>query len=413
MLACYYKSDRTVSRLQSGPSAPFLDGFAESLRQKGYSAITIRYHAGAAHHLCCWAAEKGLAPSQLDDRLGQSFLRHLPSCRCSLGLQGRFIHHARFSVPLFIGHLREIGVLAAPKPTEAAPQPLLEGFRHWMLHHRGVAPSTLKLYDRLLPSVLATVADTSRLNAKGLRAFLLERSKHVSTGTLQNEANAVRLFVRYLIAEGKAAPGLDAAIPTVANWRLAALPRCLSSPEAGRLIAACDPSTRCGLRDRAIVLLLIRLGLRASDVRRLRLGDINWSEASLRVSGKGRREARLPLTQEVGDALLAYLERGRPPVAADHVFIRVRPPLLPLGASATVSSIAASAMRRAGIRTPSPGSHVLRHTAARQMLQHGVDLQGIAAVLRHRSLKTTYHYAKVDAALLRLIVQPWPEVPSC
>jgi site-specific recombinase XerD len=159
--------------------------------------------------------------------------------------------------------------------------------------------------------------------------------------------------------------------------------------------------------------LLARLGLRADDIVRLRISDIDWQMANIRLSGKGRREALLPLTQEVGDAILAYLERGRPDVDTDRVFIRAIAPLRPTANSGLVSKIVARAIKRAGVITTFRGAHVLRHSAATQMLRQGITLQDISAVLRHRSVETTIIYAKVDVGLLQLIAQPWPEGTSC
>jgi integrase/recombinase XerD len=410
MLANHFKSAATVTRLNSGPAAPFLEGFVETLEAKGYADPTIRYHVGAVHHLCSWASAKALDLSRFDDARFQSFLRHLPSCHCAMEYRGQFMHHARFSVALFEPYLREIGVLPVADRKEDK-DPLLASFRHWMLNHRGVTESTLEIYDRFIPRLLETVAgDATRINAATLRSFFAERTKAFSQGYASNVANAIRVFVRYLIAEGISPPGLDNALPPIASWRDTSLPRFLPSSDIDRVIAACDPSTKEGLRDRAIVLLLVRLGLRASDILRLRLQDLGWYDASIRVCGKGRREARLPLTQEVGDAVLAYLQSGRPPVKAPDLFVRLKTPIRPFADSGAICAIAAAAIRRAGIRVPCRGSHILRHSAAREMLRQGVSLQEIGSVLRHRSLYTTLHYAKVDHTLLRLVVQPWPEV---
>jgi site-specific recombinase XerD len=283
-----------------------------------------------------------------------------------------------------------------------------------MVQHRGVTDSTLDLYDYVIADLLETVGgDPSRFDARGLRTFVLDRVECHAKSSAKNVTSAMRMFLRYLIAEGKCQAGLDSAIPSVAHWRLSALPRYLSASDVERLVAACDVSTRVGCRDRAIILLLARLGLRGGDIVRLQLTDIDWQEASLRVLGKGRREVRLPLTQEVGDAILAYLEQGRQPVSTEHLFIRSRAPSRPLSASHSVSNIVARALHRAGVVSPFRGAHVLRHSAATEMLRQGVSLQGIGAVLRHRSIETTAHYAKVDVALLRLVAQPWPEVTSC
>jgi site-specific recombinase XerD len=191
---------------------------------------------------------------------------------------------------------------------------------------------------------------------------------------------------------------------------LSSLPRYLSDSEVQRTIDACDVDTLQGVRDRAILVLLVRLGLRASDVAGLRLFDFDWQVATVVVSGKSRQEARLPLPQEVGDAVLQYLE-VRPQHETVYVFLRIPAPrqrLSPTG----VSTIARRAMRQAGLSTPR-GAHILRHTAATQWLRQGVSLDAIRTLLRHRSMDMTATYAKVDIELLRQVVQPWPEVLRC
>jgi site-specific recombinase XerD len=162
------------------------------------------------------------------------------------------------------------------------------------------------------------------------------------------------------------------------------------------------------------LLLLSRLGLRAGDIRTLRLDDINWHEGTLRVSGKGRRQIRLPLPQDAGDALLTYLRRARPRVDLDQVFLCINAPVRSLQPPASVSNIVGLALRRAGITNPpSKGANLLRHSAATSMLRAGATLDAIGSVLRHRSADTTAHYAKVDVGMLQLVVQQWLEGVSC
>ena len=198
---------------------------------------------------------------------------------------------------------------------------------------------------------------------------------------------------------------------TVAVWRLSSLPRYLSERELERTIDSCEVDTFVGVRDLAILLLLARLGLRSSDVAALRLFDFDWQDATILVSGKSRREERLPLPQEVGDAVLKYLE-VRPRLDTEPVvFLRIQAPWQPLS-PAGISSLAGRAMRRTGVSTPS-GAHVLRHTAATQMLRQGVPLDDIRILLRHRSVDMTATYAKVDLELLQQVAQPWPEVLQC
>jgi integrase len=194
------------------------------------------------------------------------------------------------------------------------------------------------------------------------------------------------------------------------SWRLAELPRYLSAVQVDSLIAACDGSSPERRRDRAILLLLARLGLRAGDVAGLRIADIEWETGTLRVSGKGRYQVRLPLPQEVGDAIIEYVECRPAAHESDHVFVRNIAPFRPFAHGDGVSSVVRRAMKRAGVVSPAKGAHVLRHTAATQMLRHGVPLDQIALVLRHRGIDTTAYYAKADVNLLKQIAQPWPEV---
>jgi site-specific recombinase XerD len=225
---------------------------------------------------------------------------------------------------------------------------------------------------------------------------------------MRNLITACRSFLRYLAVQGVCRAGLDQAVPSFAGWRLASLPEPLAASEVERIVEACDIGTTGGLRDRAILVLLARLGLRAGDVAGLSLSDIDWQDGSLVVSGKGGRQTRLPLPQEVGDAVLSYLEH-RPAVAAEQVFITLLAPLRALEPSG-VSDVVARAMRRAGVNARPRGPHVLRHTAATQMLRQGVSLHEIAVILRHRSVAMSAYYAKVDVDLLKQVAQPWPEV---
>ena len=187
--------------------------------------------------------------------------------------------------------------------------------------------------------------------------------------------------------------GLDRAIPSVCGWRLSSLPRSLSSSDLESTVETCDIETRQGVRDRAILLLLSRLGLRASDVAGLGLADFDWKEATVLVSGKSCRQARLP------PPFCSIWSTGRTPIQ-DRVFLRLRAPWGPLGA-AGVSAVAARAMRRAGMSAPSYGVT----SSGTQMLRQVVPLDGVRTILRTRSVDMTATYAKVGLELLRAVVR--------
>jgi site-specific recombinase XerD len=204
---------------------------------------------------------------------------------------------------------------------------------------------------------------------------------------------------------------MEHAIPCFANWQLSSVPRFLVAEDVERIIQSCGDDS-FGLRDKPVLLLLARLGLRASEVAQLRFADIDWRNGSIAVCGKGRRHEKLPLPQEVGDAILRYLNQGRPSLKVPEVFTTVRAPFRPM-TRASVTHVVRSALSRTGIKAPINGAHVLRHSAATTMLRQGATLAGVGAILRHRSPMTTAHYAKVDFGLLSEIAQPWPGVASC
>jgi integrase/recombinase XerD len=234
--------------------------------------------------------------------------------------------------------------------------------------------------------------------------LFLERAKPHSRGRAKTIATSTRAFLRYLVATGQCPTGRDYAVPRFANWQLASVPRFLVAEDIERVVAACEGESR--LRDRAIVLLLARLGLRASEAANLELTHIDWKNGRIAIAGKSRREDWLPLTQEVGDAIIAYIEQARPPLPTSRLFSTDLAPIRPLTRVA-VKCIVRRALLRAGIKSAHRGAHVLRHSAATAMLRQGVSLSGVCTVLRHRSPAMTQHYAKVDFGLLSENAQPW------
>jgi site-specific recombinase XerD len=306
-------------------------------------------------------------------------------------------------------------VINTPETGAAQDPILLTSFGQWMRQQRGTSDVTLAKYRPDIGKLLLRAhEDPKQIDARLLRELVFEKHRTAGPSMVGICTHALRMFIRFLIVTGRCPSGLDAAIPTIAHWELAPLPRYLPADEVERLLTACNRPTRVGRRNHAILLLLARLGLRAGEIVHLRLGDIDWADASIRVCGKGHRPMRLPLSQEVGQALLAYLQHGRPRTSTDAFFVTSRAPFRALGGASTVSVLVVDEMRRAGVARPSRGAaHVLRHSVATNLLRQGVSLQDIQALLRHQSVKTTQIYAKVDVAALREIAQPWPEVSPC
>ena len=408
MLEFYVDSEAKLRQLRQCPAGKYLDDFAQWLQSFGYKQRPAQLTLRAAAHFGHWVAEHAVPIEHIDDELIGTFARHLPTCACSHGFQGRGNYHAA-GARRFLAHLRTTGTVPPPAVEAVLMAALTKQFRNWMHQHRGVTEGTLANYLPLVEEFLATLGeDTSAYDARQVRDFILAVSSRHGEARTRSTVNAVRMFLRFLAVYGYCSPDLVAAVPGIARWRLASLPRYIDGADIEQLMATCDPTCAAGSRDRAIILLLARLGLRAGDVRDLLVADIDWSRGRFRVIGKGRCESWLPLPQEVGDAVWHYLEHFRPRVDDEHVFLRVYAPFGPLPSSGPISKIVRRAIQRAGIKAPSMGAHVLRHSAATAMLRQGISLDIIGAVLRHRCIESTAHYAKVDAALLHMVTQPWP-----
>lgn len=412
MLDAHLKSPVTRRRLRSGPAADHIDDFADWLHRRGYRPATLDTTLRSLAGWTDWMCSAGFGADDMSAGLDAcaAALGERPRVRRCRGPNHKSLEAAR----LFLRFLREQGMLPplAAVLSPAEQRPILGEFRAWARQHRGLAETSIDAYQRILVELLAAVGDDPRAyTAEVLRGFVLERARQHRIARAKVMVVAIRSFLRFLGATGRCPPGMEHAIPGFASWQLSSVPRFLAAEDVARVIASC-PTSGNGPRDLAVLLLLARLGLRAGEVAGLKFADIDWRSGRFAVCGKGRRQEWLPLPQEVGAAILAYLRHARPPLQAPEVFTSTLAPIRPL-TRAAVTHIVRAALHRAGIEAPVNGAHVLRHSAATAMLRQGASLAGIGAVLRHRSPRTTAHYAKVDFGLLSEVAQPWPGAVSC
>ena len=413
MLEDHLKSATTCRRLRSGPAVAYIDDFADWLQERGHPANSRSFMLRCLAAWTEWLTEESFTAGD--------FVAGYEACRTGLSEHGRVRYqrgpnrNSLTAAAAFIRFLRERGVLAvAQQPLPPSERwPLLKQFRQWTLQHRGVTHSTMDGYERYVADFVEALGVVpAHYSAVAVRGFVVMRSDGYKVATAQSITAAVRAFLRFLAATGQCSDGLLHAVPRFACYQLAAIPRFLEPEDLEKLIGALSDEDAVGARDRAVVLLLARLGLRASEVAELTFDAIDWQNGRIAVCGKGRRHYWLPLPQQVGDAIVTYLRRGRPPLPVPRVFISAVAPRRPMTRLA-VSGVVDRALRRAGINAPHHGAHLLRHSAATAMLRSGVSLTGIGSVLRHRSPQTTAHYAKIDFDLLSEIAQPWPETTSC
>jgi site-specific recombinase XerD len=388
----------------AGPLAEFTPGFAEELSRQGYTELSALNQVRVLAHLSRWLVARDLVPSELTWARLVEFLaaRREAGYTCWLSELGL--------APL-VGYL--VGVGAMPRPErpaqESAVDRVLEAYGRYLVAERGVTMTTVAGYRSAVRPFLEQRVRGDQLEWESLVAadvtrFVLRACKRLEVGSAKCLVTALRSLLRYLHLEGLA-PDLVAAVPGVAGWRGGSLPRGLESEQVARLLASCDRGTVVGRRDYAMLTLLARLGLRACEVVRLELDDLDWQRGEVVIRGKGDRQERLPLPTDVGEAVIDYLTQGRPRVECRWLFISVQAPLGGLSSTA-VQYVVGHACDRAGMARVAV--HRLRHTLATELLRAGAALPDVGQILRHRSLSTTAIYAKVDRAARRELAQRWP-----
>ena len=401
---------RDPSRVRvAGPLEPYAEGFRGELAERGYSPDAAAVHLQLMGHLSRWLAGQGLDGFALTPAVVDAYVAERRSARCAN-------HRTSRALQPLLGFLQRREVAPAPVPPgpTAPVEALLSHYARYLAGERGLAEATIRRNVELVRPFLAGLDTTGRgsveqLSAGAVTAYVVARCHDARGGTASRMVTALRSLLRFLHVEGLIDQPLAAVVPSVAAWKLTGLPTGLQADQVAALLASCDQHTAVGRRDLAILTVLARLGLRASEAAALRLDDIDWRRGEITVHGKGNRHDRLPLPADVGQAIVAYLTAGRPAATATaggrEVFMRVRAPQQALTRGA-VTQVVARAARRAGLGPIY--AHRLRHTAATGMLRAGGSLSEIGQVLRHRRALTTAIYAKVDTDALRPLARPWP-----
>lgn len=395
-----------------GPLAPYFEPYSEYLADRGYSQVAYWHKTFLINEFSRWLDDKGIGASEIGNEHETAFLAY----------SARFRHPKLgdpFTLSAVTNWLRDQGVIEEPATvaTEISEiDRIVQEYSSYLHDDRGLAPATVENYSRNVRPFLTdisgptglsidtlqagAIADYIRRNAPRERTFV--SAKHVVT--------ALRSFFRFARYRDYIHVDLAAAVPSVAGWSMASIPRAMPTDSVLVLLTESKAwRTPAGLRDRAILLLVARLGLRAGEVARLELDDIDWRAGCLNIHGKGRSERPLPLPHDVGEAVATYLEHGRPASRCRRMFLCSRAPFGQFKGHSDVSVIVTRAIARAGVETVRGGAHQLRHALAVGMLRQGASLTDIGQMLRHRSTETTRRYAKVDLDALREVALPWPE----
>jgi integrase/recombinase XerD len=386
---------------RSTPLEPYTCGFRDHLSTQGYSENRVALYLRHMAHLGRWLDEHDVDLRNFSWSHVKAFL---------VDRRAAYPYLSRLSLrglaPL-MDYLRRIDLLPEPPPSAPATpiDQLLKEFADYLRRERGLADDTAA--SRFLAERAARLEPedgVGNLEPQEVAAFVLAEAERLKGSSRQSVA-ALRALLRFLHADGRVSASLIAAVPAVAGWHGGELPRALEADQVARLLASCDRHTASGLRDLATFRLLWRLGLRAGEVAKCSVGDVDWRTGEILIHGKGNRQEKLPLPDDVGQALVDYLCRGRPESSCQALFLKKTAPYGPVTRN-VVSQAVREACKRAGL--PPVGAHRLRHTAATEMLRAGSSLAAIGEVLRHRDLATTAIYAKVNRNALRALARPWP-----
>lgn len=392
-----------------GALAGHVPGLRAALAERGYAPSSMRAHVGLLRNLGDWLEQERLLAGELTAERVTQFL----AARRAAGARGAV---TPFVMAPLLDYLVRQGVVPQRTCIEVPAQSeVLQRYRDYLRGERGLVRQGVARYEKVAGLFIDAVAgpdgevDWSALSCRAVSGFMLTECVGRGGSSARNLAAGLRSFLRFLHIDGWTQAGLVAAVPSAPGWVGRSLPIGLEPEQVRQLLRSCDRGRATGRRDFAILTVLARLGLRAAEVAGMRLDDLDWRVGELVVHGKNQRDERLPLPADVGDAIVDYLRKDRSATASRAVFLRMLAPRQQLTPTA-VTSIVYAACDRAGL--PRVGAHRVRHSAASQMLSAGASLTEVGQALRHRSVRTTALYAKVDHARLQVLVRPWPGEPA-
>jgi len=405
----FFKDRKTIERMEQGPLGPYMAQYAAELHAVGYTRLTGRRMLESVAGFNHWLHLKRIPPSRIGLIYVKRYLQlHWRGsswpCTCD-----------RSALIRLLTLLGAEGVIAEPKTPIPTPcESVVREYDAFLKKERVLSNATRATYQPLALQFLKSrfgggPIDLSRLRAEDVIRYVQQNAKRLSSARAQLTRTVVRSFLQFARYHGDLILDLAAFVPSVARWSLSKLPKSLPPEQVEQALACCPHTTAVGRRAYAVLLLLARLGLRAGEVVRLTLEDIEWETGRVTIRGKMNRVDQLPLPADVGKAIVAYLKHDRPRnLSTRRLFVRVRAPHAGFKCSGSISYLVDQALARAGINSPRKGAHQLRHTLACKMLRQGRSLREIGEILRHRSPDTTAIYAKLDLLALRQLALPWP-----
>jgi len=406
----YVINDQLVlSQVPEGPFTAYLGQFAQSLTRQGYTPRYVHRQVMLAACFSRWLKQTKVPRHCITSEHLARYLRfRYRRRRPNQGDPAALCHFIEF-----LRRERAIPAAKNPAPQLTPAEQCVQAYQQYLREERVLAQATIVNYVPFIERFLkdrfgAGPVKLSSLDARDIVRFVQRQARQLHLKRAKLLTSALRSFLHYARYRGEIRLDLATVVPCVANWSMPAIPRGIAPDQVRRLLSQIDRTTAVGRRDYAILLLLARLGLRSGEVAFLELEDIDWAAGCLSVHGKSGRRTQLPMPQDVGEAIVAYLRHGRPGCASRRVFLRAKAPIRGFATQCAVGTIVRHALLRAGIAAPTTGAHQFRHGLATQMLRQGASLAQIGELLGHKSPETTKIYIKVDLDALRALALPWP-----
>ena len=410
MLEKYFLKPTTTDRIRASSLGEPIERYVTWLTEQGYAASSVYHRVPLLLHFADYAAAHGATThAQLADHVDgfvdawvRKHGRHCKNSKARRAVAVAVRNPVQQMLCLLLPGYRGQRHPPAPLPFAAT----VPGFFDFLRQERGLRPTSISLYIhnlRRLERYLQQIALTELrdLSLPILSGFLSHSSQQLSKAVVTGLCAHLRVFVRYLHREGQLANDLSKGIDCPRVYRLADIPRAISWDDVRRLLDAVDRRSPVGKRDYAILLLLVTYGLRAREVAALTLDAVDWSHERLLVPDRKADHSMVyPLSTVVGEAIVDYLQHGRPPSHERALFLRTSAPHTPLGWQA-VSQCVGRRLHRAGITVARPGSHTLRHTCVQRLVEAQFSLKAIGDYVGHALPQSTAIYAKVDLEALR------------
>ncbi len=393
-----------------GPLANYIDRFASALRERGYSHQTAKHHLRVISGLSRWLLKKDI--SIYDVRL-ETLERYL------------FIRKKKFSennsgnakaLLIFSEMMFQLGFCNFQKKIVSSPvKHEIQQYVEYLENQKGLLKTTQKTYSEIIERFLFFAFPNEKLNFKKLSrqtvlGYISKQAKKYSLSRISLTASSLRSFLEYLFLNKRIETNLKTCVPQTARWELAKTPKFISMKDVQLLLNSCDRATPLGKRNYAILLLMAKAGLRACEIIRMQLDDIDWENGTIVIRGKGGQFSSIVISQDIGNALFDYIKEARPSQKKClEVFLSSVPPFKGFTGRTSVTNIVISAFSQTGIDCPRQGSHLLRHSLATHMINNGSSMDEVREILRHNDLQSTAIYAKVDFKRLRTITLPWPK----